>query len=355
MLIENFISNSTVQVVDVTGGKMPDSEYFKIPAISNSKLSLLNADQGGDKAKYLAGFQHGFNSSLLLGTCVHGKILSEDEILVSDYEGKPSGKLGYFIEKVYKYRKLGESIESSISKASIDADYYKNKITPKILRNALQKGLDYYIRLSHGEFDDPIKDVYVLPKKDLETCNRCVKSIKNNFFIKRILSENLIQEKKFMNEYAFFADFLVTLPDKSQMTLKLKGKADSIVIDPEKKIIYLNDVKTTSKPIYNFMDKVINGQIVSGVLSHHHYYRQFALYMLFLKWYCEKTLHLTGYTYRVNVWAVETTGENKAENFPINQAWLDLGKKELKSLLIQIAFYQLYGWDKDYEQYVRDL
>jgi len=349
MRLDETIYNSEVELINVIGEKMPDEKYFKIPAISNSKLSLLNPIQGGNLQKYLEGFKHDYNSSLLLGTCVHGIILSPDEIVVSDYRHKPSGKIGYFIEQVFNYRVQNHSIEESLKLASEECDYYKDKFTQKVLRNVIQKGLRYYLDLTNGMFTVPGKDVYVLPEKQLENCYRCVNALKNNFHIKRILTQNLFKEKIFLNEYAFFADFKVTLPDTKTVTLKLKGKADSIVIDPEKKIVYLNDIKTTSKPLSNFMDKVISGKIVDGVLSHHHYYRQFALYLLFLKWHCEKTLGLKDYTYKVNVWAVETTGENNADNFPINQAWLNLGKQELKELLVELACYEAYGYDIDFD------
>lgn len=68
MLIEDFISKCKVEVKNVTGSKMPDSEYFKIPAISASKLKLISPEEGGSVEKYLKGFQSTFNESLLLGT-----------------------------------------------------------------------------------------------------------------------------------------------------------------------------------------------------------------------------------------------------------------------------------------------
>ena len=105
MHINDFISKSVVEVINVEGSKMPDLEYFKIPAISASKLKLISPDEDGSKDKYLAGFQPTYSESMLLGSAVHSQILSEDEYIVSDYEGKPSGKLGYFVEKVYEFRK----------------------------------------------------------------------------------------------------------------------------------------------------------------------------------------------------------------------------------------------------------
>ena len=60
--------------------------------------------------------------------------------------------------------------------------------------------------------------------------------------------------------------------------MPFKGKLDSVIWDPEKEILYLNDVKTTSKQIEYFMDHVYDGVCYEGVLSHHWYYGQLAGY-----------------------------------------------------------------------------
>lgn len=349
MLINEYISKCKVEMTNCTGEKMSDPDYFSIPAISNSKLRLLNPKEGGSPEKYQKGFDYSYNPSLSLGSAVHSQVLQEGEVEISNYEGKPSGKLGYFIEKVYFYRRRGESISNALSLASEAADYYKDKLTPKLIKKAFKQGIDYYSRLVKKEFENPNKEVIVLPKQMLDTCWKCVKAIKNQPNIRKLLSENFFEEKIFMNEYAFFADFLVTLPDGNEKYLKLKGKADSIIIDPETKTIWLNDVKTTSKPIGLFMDHVWEGHVVDGVWSHHHYYTQMALYQLFTAWHLQKNLGYSDYKIKVSMWAVETVGENKADFFPVNQAWLDLGKQELKELLVRVAFHEIYGWEKDFD------
>ena len=352
MLIEEYISKCKVEMTNCTGEKMSDKDYFSIPAISNSRLRLLNPKEGGTPEKYQAGFQFGYNPSLLLGSAVHSQILNPDEIEVSNYEGKPSGKLGCFIEEVYRLRKAGYLLSDAFSLASKTSDYYYGHLTPKRLKKAINDGLDYYLKLIHGEFTNQNKEVLVLPKQYLDTCWKCVNAIKNQPQIHKLRSENLFEEKVFMNEYAFFADFLVTLPTGEEKYLKLKGKADSIIIDPEEKIIWLNDVKTTSKPIGIFMDHIWEGHVVDGSFSHHHYYTQMALYQLFIAWHLKKNLGYKDYDIRVSMWAVETTGDNKADFFPVNQAWLDLGKKELKELLVRVTFHEKYGWDKSFEDII---
>lgn len=50
--------------------KMTDEEYFSEKYrgyISNSRLALINPEQGGSPEKYADGFEGGFNASFQLG------------------------------------------------------------------------------------------------------------------------------------------------------------------------------------------------------------------------------------------------------------------------------------------------
>ena len=160
---------------------MPDSEYYSLKGFTSfSRLKLLDPKRGGSPQKYQEGFDNSYNESLLMGIATHNNILQKDEFMLSDYEGKPSGKLGFFIDKVAANRKNGMNIADSIDKASKDADYYNGKLTDKRLREAFKKGLDYYMRLMKGEFD-PVdgKEVFVLSKNLLEATKANIQSLNN--------------------------------------------------------------------------------------------------------------------------------------------------------------------------------
>ena len=271
----SYLDNCKIKFLNINGGDMPDSEYFALKGYTSiSRLKLLNSRDGSPQ-KYLDGFSKEYNPSLLLGTAVHAKILSENEFEISNYEGKPSGKLGYFIERVYHWRKAGKSILEAISLASNDSDYYKGRITPKILRNALEKGFDYYYKLMTGYFKSD-KEVIVLSKPMLDNYNECVNSINKSFSIQKFLKQNDFEEKQFFNEIAMFSNVEVTFPDGQKHLIKIKGKLDSVIWDPETEILYLNDVKTTSKQLEYFMGKYMNGQCYDGVFEHHWYFCQLA-------------------------------------------------------------------------------
>lgn len=336
----------TVEFTNIRGEKIPDSVYFKLPGISNSRLKLIDPLEGGSPEMYRDGIPHSYNVSLETGSAIHEQVLSSDEYILSDYEGKPSAKLGYFIDWVYKYRRKGLTIYDALQQASAAADYYVGKLTPKRIRTAMEAGLDYYLRLARGEFKDPKKEVRVLPKNQLEACKKAIHSIQNEWKFKQLHRENLFVPKEFLNEYAFFVDLNVTLSNGGKITLPFKGKADSIIIDHETKTIYLNDLKTTSKTCENFMGKLFEGEWYNGSYQKLHYYRQYAAYLMMLEMYCDQVLGLTDYNYMCNVFVVETTGDNRAKTYAVNNSYIQYGIKEFKELICRVAFHELYGYDK---------
>ena len=349
----SYFDDCKIKFLDINGGDISDAEYFALKGYTSvSRLKLLDPRHGGSPEKYLEGFNPGYNESLYLGTCVHSQILTPDEFILSDYENKPAGKLGFFIEKVYENRKKGMSIYDSIQKASIDADYYANgKLTDKRIHEAIEKGLDYYIKLSKGEFKPKDgKETYVLSKKLLDSARACIKSINNNRPIQNILRQNLFEPKEFYNEIALFSNIEVTLPDKQVVIIPFKGKLDSVVWDPEQKILYLNDVKTTSKNLNYFMDHVYDEKVYEGVFSYRSYYMQLAAYSILLQKYFQEILHITDYTLQSNIFAVETVGEYRSDSFRINNSYINLGIKEFKQLICRLAWHTLNGFDKEFPE-----
>lgn len=272
----NYPEQCKVKILSIRGGDISDEEYFKLPGISNSKLKLLNPREGGSIELYKSGFPHGFNPSLSCGSAVHCILLQPEEFVLSDYEGKPSGKCGFFIDKFYKHRKEGEPIYKAMYNASLESDYYAGKLSPKLFRKTMEKGLEYYLKLIHGDFNIPGKTVIVESKSILDNAKECIDSVNKNYDIQSILKQDPFNSKEYYNEIALFANIEVTFPDGNKQIVPFKGKLDSVVIDNYNKKVYLNDLKTTSNKVDYFMDVVIDGVVYSGNFSKHHYWRQLA-------------------------------------------------------------------------------
>lgn len=342
--------NYKIKFLNIQGADMSDEDYFALKGYTSvSRLKLLDERHGGSPEKYLEGFKHGYDESLYLGTCVHSQILTPEEFELSKYEGKPSGKISFFIEKIYENRHSGMNIADSIEKASKDADYYAGKLTPKILHNAYEKGFDYYKHLSNGDFQPKNgKQIYVLSKKMLDSAHACINSINRNASIQKILKQNLFEPKQYFNEIALFSDIEVTFPDGTKHIVKFKGKLDSVVWDPETKILYLNDVKTTSKNLGYFMDHVYDETVYEGVFSYRSYYMQLATYQILLQKYFQEVLHITDYTLQANIFAVETLGEYRSDSFRINNSYIEFGIQEFKQLICRLAWHEINGFEKEF-------
>lgn len=350
----SYFDNCKIKFLDINGSDMPDSEYFGLKGYTSvSRLKLLDPKRGGSPQKYLEGFKCGYNESLTVGTAVHSHILSQDEYVISDYENKPSGKGGFFIEKLAELVQSGMDFEQAKEQAAEIADYYAGKMKGKRWSDIWTKGEDYYNKLMSGELEDSKgRNVLVLSPKLLNTTHQCINSINRNYAIQSLLKQNLFEPKQFFNEIALFSNIEVTFPDGTTHIVPFKGKLDSVIWDPENNILYLNDVKTTSKQIEYFMDYVYDGKCYEGVLSHSWYYGQIAAYQVLLQKYFQEVLNINNYTLQANFFVVETTGEHKSNAFRLNNSYIDTGVKEFKELICRLAWHQIYGFDKEFPKSV---
>ena len=317
--------------------RMTDKEYFSDEYkdyISNSKLGLINPDQGGSPELFHQGFQSSFNDSFEIGSAVHGVLLQPDFFKIADIR-KPSGKLGLFMEKVFYHRSNGKTIEKSIELASIDADYYKDKLTPKRLKTAIKSSLENYLqRINYIE--DPDKETLYLSENNFSKYVNCLDSIDNSPFNSILYPEGIITDPEVYNEYAIFAT--IKLTGKINKIIKIKGKLDNFTIDHDREIITLNDVKTTSRKADYFMGNYIYDETgkkvwIPGSLEKYHYYRQFGMYMFML----QAALNKPNYKYRCNVLIVETVPDFSTKVCQITNKWIKKGLGEFKKLIILAA------------------
>lgn len=327
---------------------------------SNSKISLINPDQEGSPQKYRDGIKQSYNASFEVGSAVHALTLQSSMFVLSNYEGKPSAKLGVFIDHIIKQRKNGLSIIEAMNRASITADYYSGKLTPKIIKKAIASGLDYYYQVVFNnlyEKDEKGRDIIVLPKNALIQVEDIMKSLmKNNKVFQKLYMNNFFETMQFLNEIALFIDIAVTLPNQEKVIIPFKLKIDNCTIDPEEKIVTLNDLKTTGKSSNYFMggnttilDEEGNNhgeQWINGSFQRFHYYRQMGVYMAILQLYC-KTLGLKGYIFKSNMVVVESQYPYNCNVFPVNGSYIKQGLDEFKELMCRVAYHEINGYDID--------
>lgn len=320
--------------------KISDELYFSKVykhCTSNSKLKLINPEQGGSPKDYFEGGFGPKTASLAMGTCVHVATLEPEEFKLAPAIGRPTAKLGDVLDAIIKYRKRGQSIHNSIINACKEVDYYSNCIDSKI-NIILEKGLSYYLKAS--KYD---KDTIILPDTDREKCLKSIKSLKNNKLIQSILhpTDAFGEPIDSFNEEAFFANYVVVYEDKACI-IPFKLKIDNWTIDVENKILTLNDLKTTGKKVDWFMNSEY------GSMSKYHYLRQFHCYAEILKRYCTKEFGFDdSWTFNANVCVVETFGDHNSKCFRITNEMMESARSEFETLMKMIGYYTINGYDEE--------
>lgn len=320
---------------------MSDEEYFSKKYrdyVSNSRLKNINPSEGGSPENY-ANPPHLVTNSLLVGSCVHQRLLQPEEFELAPKLSKPTAKLGTCIDAIIKFRKQGFSIYDSIIKASYEADYYAGRLTPSKIHTIIEKGLPYYMA------QKSLKGTEItLSDSDYDTVTSCLTSAENNKELMDKLHPTTMWDDDLpsYNEDAMFIDYAVLYKDKC-IILKYKMKIDNWTIDSENKVLTLNDLKTTYKPVAWFMNPEY------GSFYHYHYYRQFALYGDVLKLHCMMNYgyNINDWNFKANVLVVSTSDPYDSKVFSVNEKMLKKGRREYKELLKRVAYYEMFGYEKE--------
>lgn len=329
---------------------LDDEAYFGskyASFISNSRLGLINPDQQGSPQKYKEGFKS-HSSSLSLGSFVHGKILTPDEFFLAPKCDKPGSKLGMVLDQIDKLlhsKKEFDSFNELVKQAALDIDYYSNAVEAKLefIKNAWY---DYSKKLEYFRNENPGKVVLTLPNVDWDKADACIKSLEENREVMSRLHPIDVFGDPIESyfEDALFMDYVIIYQGKQCTTLRFKLKIDNWTIDPERKVVTLNDLKTTGKSVNYFMDE-------GKSFYHYCYYRQLGIYSKILWDYLTKTRGVTkntGWTLNANILAVETIPNYWSKCFSINNELLKKGIKEANELLKRVAACEIFGYDNEY-------
>jgi hypothetical protein len=175
-----------------------------------------------------------------------------------------------------------------------------------------------------------------------------VNSIQNNNAIMSLLKpEGLLLDPEVYNEYAIFCDIEVETDEGEYIPLKFKAKLDNFTIDEENKVITLNDLKTTGKPISYFMGNNVETEqgLVwwDGSFQKYHYYRQLGVYMWLLQAALQvKFPQYVNYKYKSNIIGVEGFETYKSCYYSISNNMIKKGLQEFKRLMLYIAEWKKY-------------
>lgn len=317
--------------------KIKENPYYGKPGVSNSSMKLINPEEGGSPKLYkavLAGVMEK-NQSLSLenGKLVHLFALQPDEFKVADVE-KPTEGLVKVMDNLIK---LGNPLvgfdKSELVAAARRVGYRSNWGIDAVL-----KELDTPVMKSYYEYLKLPEEFVIINSREKSIIDNSIQSIKQhqlaNYFI-------------FGNEWdglEVYNEFEITAQDPISGLL-VKGLIDKIAIHHDKKIIYVPDLKTTSKPVSNFEHSY----------RWYRYYRQHAVYIDLIKFHF-KDLIDAGYTVIPKSVVVNiSNGLFEVRVFSIDDSYIQFGRNEYQGLLHRIAFHDFHGWDYSLEEYQNKL
>lgn len=261
--------------------QMDDERYFSEEfsnCISNSKLALINPDQGGSKEKYISGLGKSCSDSLVFGSAVHELVLQPNDFYLDDSVDRPTSKLGFVADDLYKkYSANGTITKKDVIESCKTIGYYANTIESNEDKIAfvIDSCLPYIVERYNIEKDSETIPIF-LDEKSRVKCLECVSKLQSDVNIQNLLHP---KDSLALNEAALFIDFKATDTETGKsVTLRIKGKLDNFTVNPDNGKIILNDLKTTGHLLKDF----------AGSFKKFHYSRQMALYILMLKEYARK-------------------------------------------------------------------
>lgn len=326
----------TIQLIE-----MSDEEYFSdkwAGYISNSKLALINPDQGGSPQIYKEGLSKHpkYSDSLVFGSAVHELVLQPKEFAVVNNVDRPTAKMGAMADELYKTFLSNKSVVSDkdIIAASDKIDYYKGKMDSIKIENVKDKCINYWWdrRDWETEHNNSGTEPIYLDPKSREKLQLCLASVEANKEVQDLLHpKGVFEEPISMNEAALFMDVKAEHEGKETI-LKLKGKLDNFTIDIETNEVVLNDLKTTGHWLIDFGDS----------FKKYHYNRQMAMYAWMLRSYVEKQYNIKPSSLMANMLLVCTVPDYRAGVFRVTNGEIRKGFLEFKDLLQRVAYCELY-------------
>ena len=274
---------------------MEDDFYKKEFKFSYSSLNKLIWSPAAFFQVYVLGNkEEKMDSHLIQGKIIHCLLLEEEKFnnyFIVSPDTLPTGSTKAVLDSVYRHyielsRNGDERTElpeftGAILDVMKEMNYYQTLKTD-------QQRLDKIITsetLSYWEFLKNKGAKILIDKSDYDFCKNAVDLIKTDQAICKLIgcSVSEFDNIEVLNEILLECN----INDKP---FGLKGIVDNIVINHDEKIVYINDVKTSSKDLKDFPDSV----------EYYNYGLQAAIYSTLVGVKYANLIHNDGYTVKFN-------------------------------------------------------
>lgn len=307
------------------------SNYFEVGSredivISNSSLSYINPEQGGSPAKFLSFFEQNTEKkqsiSLERGTLLHDWHEHQDGFIVADIE-KPSEMMCGWVDRVFDMLAVSEggiaNYSNDIVQSVRNGAYASTKDATKLKEKFESEGLEYLKFLFKGS-----GKVALTPATKIIIDNQ-INSLLGHKKANHMLFGQVSDTSKRIKELEIY--WSVDIEGKET---KFKAKLDNTIFDYKNKVVYLNDLKSTGKPVSLFKASFISFR----------YYRQIAFYINALFQYLiQQGEDPKEWSVIPRMVAVDNTPNYNVHCFTIDNKWIEAGNKESQDLISRVAWH----------------
>lgn len=281
------------------------------------------------------------DSHLVNGRVIHCLLLNpqdfDDEFII--VPGKlPGTSNRSIIDEVFKIHL--ESSDDSLTLDKYEASILSLLATINLHQSlktdeARAKKIITADNISYFEFLKSSQGKTLLDNKTLNYCKDCVDSVKENESIVQLLQ---LDKEKENTHLEIFNEEFIKIENKiytDDNTFGFKGFLDNVIIDNDAKILFINDVKTTGKPLIDFPDSV----------EYYRYWLQAAIYyqLAFYKWIRDKE---DSVEWRINFTFVVIDKYNQVYPFQVSDETMVTWLKQLRDEIIPMLEYHYNN--KDY-------
>jgi hypothetical protein len=273
---------------------------------------LLNPEDFNDEFIVVPGKMPGASSRAIVDEIFKIHLQSLDDSLTLD---KYETAIVDFLEKINLHQKL-KTDEARIKKILIPDN------------------------ISYFEFLKSSQGKTLLDNKTLSYCKECVDSIKNNESITALMQLDK-SDLEVYNEVKVTTDQLIN----GKFAFGFKGILDNIVIDKEKKILFINDLKTTGKALIDFPESV----------DYYRYWLQASIYysLAYYRYIADKDDHQE---WNIQFTFVVVDKYNQVYPFQVTPKTMKEWMERLNKVLLQVVYhYEKKDYTLPYELAVENL
>jgi hypothetical protein len=315
---------------------------MKIEHVSHSSLSALKISPQYFQKYINRELKQEDSRYLDLGSAIHCYILENstfnDRYIVSDVP-VVGGMMGKFVEALVENEKF---VNTSVLDGTEDSpEEFVLQNTDHLYQHCYDiSGFKTSIATVIKKLDNPEINSYVtllrnsvnkhiLSQDEMETILQCAASASKHAVASTVLNPVEAEPEK---------EILWTHKD-----FKIKSIIDNLILDKEKKMVTVTDLKTTSKNPYNFLGSYIS----------YGYYRQIGIYkQAVMAYMTELGLDFAEYDFKTYIVALQTTGLCECVVYEPDNLDLSIAIDEFESLLDRLKWHQDHDhWDYPMEYY----